>query len=251
MKVAVFGRGRVGRALARALAVEARSARGPIAAVEAEVVVLAVPDAAIEDAARVVLAAAAGSPVVLHCAGARGVDAYGPLPGERRDVAFGALHPLVSFAHPERPPTLGGTSFAVAGPPRARAAGRELAERCGAQPMGRGPAGIHGPAYHAAAALVANGAAALAFVGVGILRGEGLSKRAAEEALGALLISVGENVRTLGVPAALTGPVMRGDRETVRRHRAALGRGNDARRAYDALVPLIERCAAALQRKPK
>jgi len=45
--------------------------------------------------------------------------------------------------------------------------------------------------------------------------------------------------------------VMRGDRGTVKRHRKVLGRRSDARRAYDALVPVIERCAEALQRKRK
>lgn len=219
--------------------------------VGAEVVVLAVPDAAIESVARRVLdrTDAERPPVVLHCAGALGTEAYGRLPERFPTVAFGAMHPLVSFAHPKRPPPLAGTCFAVAGAPRARRAARRLARACGATAIGTGPDGIHGPAYHAAAALLANGSAALAFVGVGLLRELGLSKRGSEKALGSLLRSVAHNVETLGVPRALTGPVMRGDHATVRRHRRALGRSTDARRAYDALVPVIERCAEALQRR--
>ena len=261
--VGIIGRGRVGRGLAEALAaandatltVELHPGRGALPErIAADVLVLAVPDGAIETVARRLLPrleARLEAPVLLHCAGSLGVEAYGELPVQAPGVVFGALHPLVSFADPKHPPPLTEMRFALAGPPAARRAGTRLAEACGAVPLVRGATGVHGPAYHAAAAMVANGAAGLAWVGVGVLRQLGLGKGEAERALGALLESVGHNVRTLGVPKALTGPVMRGDRETIRRHRKALGRGTEARRAYDALVPVIERCAAAIQRKKK
>lgn len=260
LRVWILGRGRVGRGLAAGLAwtsdptlaVTVAPARRLPPTIAADVVVLAVPDARIESVARAVLArmAPGAAPVLLHCAGARGVEAFGPLVEHGRGASFGAMHPLVSFADPKKPPSLEGACFAIAGAPRARRAAARVAAACGALPMGRGPAGVHGPAYHAAAALVANGAAALAFVGVGVLRELGLSKKHSEKALGSLLRTVAHNVETVGVPTALTGPVMRGDRETVKAHRRGLGPG-DARRAYDALVPVIERCAAALQRKRK
>lgn len=261
LRVWILGRGRVGRGLAAGLAwtsdpgvaVTLTAARRLPPAIDADVLVLAVPDARIEEVARKALARtpADAAPVVLHCAGSIGVDGYGLLPHQARHATFGAMHPLVSFADPKRPPPLEGMRFAIAGPPKARRAAARIARACGAEVIARGAAGVHGPAYHAVAAMVANGAAGLAFVGVGVLRELGLSKKASEEALGALLESVAHNVRTIGVPKALTGPVMRGDRGTVKRHRKALGRGSDARRAYDALVPVIERCAEALQRKRK
>ncbi|MBO6940706.1 MAG: DUF2520 domain-containing protein [Deltaproteobacteria bacterium] len=259
LRVCVVGRGRVGRGLIAGLArthdagltVSLAGARRMPRRMDVDVVVLAVPDGTIEAVAQRVLERVDGAPVLLHCAGALGVDAYGALPREFPKVAFGAMHPLVSFADPKRPPPLAGTCFAVAGPKRARLAAARIAKACGATPMGRGTEGVHGAAYHAAAALVANGAAGLAFVGVGLLRELGLSKKASERALGSLLRTVAHNVETIGVPAALTGPVMRGDQATVTRHRRALRRGTDPRKAYDALVPVIERCAAALQRKRK
>ena len=64
--------------------------------------------------------------------------------------------------------------------------------------------------------------------------------------MGGLLQSVGENVQTLGVPDALTGPIARGEPATVRKHRQALGRvSRSALRAYDAVVPVIVQCARA------
>ncbi|NNE18331.1 MAG: DUF2520 domain-containing protein, partial [Myxococcales bacterium] len=71
-------------------------------------------------------------------------------------------------------------------------------------------------------------------------------RRSAERAIGGLLQSVAENVQSLGVPGALTGPIARGEAEVVANHRAALrGLSPDARSAYDALVPIIVRCARA------
>ena len=51
-----------------------------------------------------------------------------------------------------------------------------------------------------------------------------------------------ENVETLGPAAALTGPVARGDHDTVTRHLDALP--DDERDAYRALVLEAERLAA-------
>jgi len=238
VKVAVVGRGRVGRGLFAAwerAGVDVVLVAGRAAIPEVDVAVLAVPDGAIAE-----VAARANADVLLHCAGSLGLEAYRDLDG----AALGALHPLVSFADPERPPALEGAAFAIAGPPEARRAARALAEACGAVVLERGRRGVHGAAYHAAAALVANGGAALARVGVGVLRSLGLRKKESELAMAGLLRTVAENVGTLGVPRALTGPVMRGDVDTVRRHRVALV--GDARAAYDQVAPIILACAEDL-----
>jgi predicted short-subunit dehydrogenase-like oxidoreductase (DUF2520 family) len=100
--------------------------------------------------------------------------------------------------------------------------------------------------YHAAAALAANGAAGLAFAAVSILERLGFDRRAAERAIGGLLRTVGDNVQSLGVPAALTGPIARGEPRTVARHRRALARlGRGALGAYDAVLPVVVDCARA------
>ena len=118
------------------------------------------------------------------------------------------------------------------------------AAACGARTV---VANTDDPAYHAAAALAANGAAALAFASVSLLERLGFDKRAAEQAIGGLLGSVGENVQDLGVPEALTGPVARGDVSTVARHRSGVRRlSREALSTYDALIPVIVRCARAV-----
>jgi predicted short-subunit dehydrogenase-like oxidoreductase (DUF2520 family) len=151
------------------------------------------------------------------------------------------MHPLVSFASKRNAPGLTGTTFTANGTRRAISTSRRIASACGARVV---VAQTGDPAYHAAAALAANGAAALAFVSVSVLKRLGFGKRAAERAVGGLLQTVGENVQMLGVPGALTGPIVRGELETVVQHRAALARvSRTALSAYDAAVPVIVECA--------
>lgn len=153
------------------------------------------------------------------------------------------MHPLASFADPAHPPPLAGVTFAIAGDAYAATAAEALASAVGAIPL---LASVHGPAYHALAALVANGAVGLVHASVPVLEDLGLTRSQAERAAGALLGTVAENVRTLGVPRALTGPVMRGDARTVAAHRQALRASPPgAAEAYDAILPVVLECARA------
>jgi predicted short-subunit dehydrogenase-like oxidoreductase (DUF2520 family) len=242
MNVVVLGRGKVGKALARAwrkssLRVRLTSGHDPdLRAVgHADAVVCAVPDGAIAACAERLAPRITPAQVVLHCAGARTeleLEAC-----RRRGVPAAALHPLVSFASARKPPAMRGTTFVVAGDPAAVRAGRQLARAAGARAV---TARVHGGAYHAAAALVANGAAALATHAVRVLERLGTNRRDAERALGGLLVTVGHNVMELGLPGALTGPVARGDADTVRAHRRELARVDRRSSAvYDAVAPAV------------
>jgi len=248
MKLLIIGRGRVGNALMRAieasglLEVRGEGRRYKASSVAAaDAIVLAVSDDSITSVARAIAPHLQRGATVLHCAGARGTDEL--IACEETGAAVGVMHPLVSFPGKRSNPSLRGTTFTVHGSPRAIGVSRRIAGACGARVVvaQTGDAG-----YHAAAALTANGAVALAFVSVGVLKRLGFDKRAAERAIGGLLQSVGENVQSLGVPAALTGPIARGEAEAIAKHRSALRRLNrEALSAYDALVPVIVRCARA------
>jgi predicted short-subunit dehydrogenase-like oxidoreductase (DUF2520 family) len=242
--VTVLGRGKVGRALAAglraaAVPVQLLSARARRPAPRHALVVLSVPDHAIASvAARLVLPP---SSVVLHCAGARGPDELAPCREQGAHVA--AFHPLASFADPRRRPPWSEVTFVACGDGAAIRAGRQLATALGARVA---LADLRRATYHGAAALAANGAVGLAFAAKAALVAAGLGPRAAERALGGLLASVAANIAHLGLPAALTGPVRRGDVETVARHQAAWAEDVPTHRAsYDAAIPAIVACAAA------
>lgn len=248
MNVLVVGRGRVGNGLVAALVaspdidVDASGRKlSPKVVARADAIVLAVSDSEIESAAERIAPHLSGHAVVVHCAGARGIDALRACAAE--GAAVGVMHPLVSFPSKRRHPPVRNATFTVHGDRRAIAVSRRIATACGARTVVASPGDA---AYHAAAALTANGAAALAFASVAILERVGFGRRAAERAIGGLLQTVGHNVQTLGVPDALTGPVARGEPTTIRKHRNALRRASRAGlEAYDAVVPVIVRCARA------
>jgi predicted short-subunit dehydrogenase-like oxidoreductase (DUF2520 family) len=205
------------------------------------VIVLSVPDHAIAGVSERIAANVSVDTIVVHCAGARSqteLDAC-----RAAGALTGVMHPLVSFPDTRTSPTLAGTTFTINGDPRAVAACKRIASACGAYAV-VAPTGD--AAYHAAAALVANGSAALAYFSVSILVRLGFTRRDAQRAVGGLLRTVGENVQRIGVPDALTGPIARGEPDTVRAHRAALRRvSRSGLSAYDAIVPVIVRCARA------
>jgi len=253
MNILIIGRGRVGCALRRSLAsseqhavVMAGRRWKPSSVRRADAVVLAVSDDSIETVAEKVAPDLSPGATVLHCAGARGTEELGSC--ETRGAAVGVMHPLVSFPSKRGNPSLRETTFTVNGSPRAIVMSRRIARACGARVV---VARTGDPGYHAAAAVAANGAAALAFVSVGALERLGFDKRAAERAIGGLLKSVGENVQSLGVPDALTGPIARGEAAAVSNHRRGLRRvSHDALSAYDAVVPIIVKCARAAGLSP-
>lgn len=202
-----------------------------IAARDSELCVLA------ERLAHPARAGLGGRAPVLHTAGALGSDVLDAL---RPGHAVGVAHPLVSFASSRHAPPLVGAGLTLSGDDLAVAAGRRLARALGMRPL---TSSDHEPArYHAAAALMANGAAALAATSLELLVGLGYGRRAAEQALAALLASVAHNVAEMGLPAALSGPVRRGDVETVRKHLRALPVGSAAlyRALVAAQIPLAE-----------
>jgi predicted short-subunit dehydrogenase-like oxidoreductase (DUF2520 family) len=225
--VYIFGAGKVGRALARAIAQDAgrpklvvtlRAARKglPKRRIDCDLLVLAVRDGDLRPLAQTLADRGLVSKrtACVHVAGAQTADAIEPL----RSVSAGIaqMHPMISFASTRVFPTLARGHVHVKGDPVAERRARALAKRLGMTP--RTFASLDTVGYHAAAGLVANGAAALAAVGAELLARSGVPADAAPKMLGPLLRSVAENVEALRFPAALTGPVRRGDAGAVEKH---------------------------------
>lgn len=243
MKVAIVGVGKVGRGLERAL----RAARIPCAIVSArafvesprrlraDIVVIAARDGAIAKCVEAIGSYVDRDAVVVHCAGALDASILAPLRAHCAGVA--QMHPMISFADPARPPSLVGGHAHVAGDPAAVSRARKLCRAIGLIP--RTFEGLDRIAYHAAAGLVANGAAALAAAGAELLTKAGATPDQIPAMLGPLLRSVADNVATMGLPDALTGPVRRGDAVAVEKHLATL------REKAPDLVPLYVACARA------
>ncbi len=186
-----------------------------------DVVILAVPDGAIASVADRIEPTDA---VVCHLAGSLGLDVLSP---HRRRAA---VHPLVALPDAETGARrLRGAWFAVAGDAVADAVvdaygGRSFVVTDGDRAV-----------YHAAAVIASNHLVALMGQVERIAAVVGAPRPAMIDlARGSL-----ENVASMGAAAALTGPVARGDEETVRRHRAALPADEVA--LYDALADAARR----------
>ncbi len=195
----------------------------PVTAIQtAAVVLVTVADGAVVAVSRRI--AREAGPVhcpVLHCSGAFPGSIMAPLAAMGTPV--GSLHPLRSFASDTLVENLGGTWFALEGDRPAVAAGRKLVERLGGKPMIiESSAKV---AYHAAAVMASNLVVALVSVAIGVLE-QGLRPPEAPGTGLEMILSLVEgtvaNLKSAGLPGALTGPVSRGDSDTVARHLEAL-----------------------------
>jgi len=204
----------------------------------ADVTILAVPDGKVARLAEGLAAdAAAGEQrVVLHLAGSLGLEALTPL--AQAGYATAAMHPLQVLSGWRIPP---GTTFAV----EADAAARPLVTRLVADLHGveiELPAGAR-VAYHAAAVIAANLGMTLLAEAVDLLEQRGIDRGEALQGLSGLVRGGLEASLDSGLPAALTGPVTRGDASTVAAHLEALAADPDLQAAYRAVSWLALRQA--------
>lgn len=183
------------------------------------IVFLAVPDGAVgEAAARIARLGPPPRVSFVHVSGALGLD---PLAALRERHAVGSFHPLQSFPAPRPPAAFKGITVAVdASTPALRRRLEALARGLGAHPKRVGDADR--VLYHAAAVFASNYVIAAVAEAVHLLEASGWPAREANTALMPLVEGVVANLRARGPVGALTGPIRRGDAETVRRHLAAL-----------------------------
>ena len=237
----VVGRGRVGGSLAAAMKASEIPVRLTSTAEAAEAVagataaLLCVPDAEIATVCSR-LTAEPRPALVGHVSGATTLEALES--AAARGSATFSLHPLQTFADDRT--ALEGVPCAVAGSdPAAEEYAAGLAERLGMRPFVV-PEG-HRAAYHAAASIASNFLIALEESAAELLDRAGIEQ--ARELLAPLVLRTAANWAERG-PEALTGPIARGDRDTIERHRAALADlAPELLPAYEALAARTEAVA--------
>ena len=212
---------------------------------EVEVVLLAVRDDDVAAAARA-LTGVTDRHVVLHLSGMLDHTALAPL--RASGAALGSLHPLQAIADPERAPVrLRGALAAIEGDPRAVEVARRLAADIGMIPVVL--TGGDKVRYHAGAVLASNYLVVLEAYAERLFADAGMPEETARAGLAALMRGTLDNVAEQGA-TALTGPIARGDVDTVRRHLAALaGAERDLYRALGrAALALTEGLAPERRR---
>jgi predicted short-subunit dehydrogenase-like oxidoreductase (DUF2520 family) len=192
---------------------------------DADLVVVATPDSAIAETALLLAPNLRPGALVVHLSGACPLEELDKLHRARPDIAIGALHPLQSLPSVELGAArLAGSWCAVEGPDSVE----RLAVTLGMRPFRVAP--DDRARYHAAATIASNHLVAVLGQAARVARDAGVPA----EALWPLVRATLDNVEAVGAPGALTGPVARGDADTVARHLDALPA--DEREAYRALA---------------
>ncbi|MFR9726601.1 Rossmann-like and DUF2520 domain-containing protein [Streptomyces sp. MS19] len=242
LTVGVVGAGRVGPALAAALAL---AGHRPVAAsgvseasrrraetllpgvplvtpdevlARADLVLLSVPDDALPGLVAGLAETGAVRPgqLLVHCSGRFGTGVLDP--ALRAGALPLALHPVMTFTGTAVDvQRLAGCSFGVTAPAELRTAAEALVIEMGGEPEWIEERDR--PLYHAALALGANHLVTLVAQSLELLRHAGVA--APDRMLGPLLGAALDNALRSG-DAALTGPVARGDAGTVAAHVAEL-----------------------------
>ena len=211
LRFAVVGAGRMGTALSLALRDAGLSVSGPLGrgadGAYSDVVFLCVPDRAIAEAAALVKPGR----IVGHCSGATPLVALGDHEGF-------SLHPLITVPADDDVDFVGVPAAVAGSTEHALSIAQFLASKLGMLPFG--VPDDKRDLYHAAASLASNYLVTLEAAA------EELFRRAVPEAdrsmLAPLVWAATDNWARLGAERALTGPVVRGDAETVARQRAAI-----------------------------
>jgi predicted short-subunit dehydrogenase-like oxidoreductase (DUF2520 family) len=217
---AVASRDQARRERFRSLVEVNRAFAEPLAMLdEVELIILAVPDDAI--------AAVAGSlrmyggQAMIHTSGALGAEVLAPAMAAGTQI--GAFHPLVAFADIERAvAALHGATVAIEGDDQLADLLARMADAIGATAVRLAPGSKS--AYHAAAVLAAGGFVALLDAIAELGRVAGLDEAGSLAIYGPLIEGTLGNARALGIQAALTGPMTRGDLGTLRSHIETLQR---------------------------
>ncbi len=246
-RVAIIGAGRVGSAMASLLhsrgyditavwdpspearrraaelggAVEASGSAG--AALEADVVLITTPDDRIAEACREAAEASVdlSGKTFLHMSGALSLDALEPAALKGARVA--SVHPLQTFADTAGAlEALPGSTFGVTCAPNIEEWARAfVADLDGTYQAVEDSDKV---LYHAAAVMACNFLTIVEYGALALARASGFDEGAFTSAFMPLARATAANVERLGPAGALTGPLARGDVDTIRKHLEALDR---------------------------
>lgn len=156
---------------------------------------------------------------VIHCSGVHSIDILQA--AGRYGASACCMHPLQTFANIEEAlQNISGSTFALEGEGEALAAVRDMAAALKGNviELKAGDKVL----YHTAAVTLSNYLVTLMKTAADLWQPMGIAQEDAVKALLPLLRGTVNNIERVGMPGCLTGPIARGDVETVRKHIACL-----------------------------
>ncbi len=244
--IAIIGAGKVGTVLGRALSragyriialtcsriSSARKSRKIIgqgtayadniqASREADVVILAVQDMQISRISEELSKSDIrwDGKYVFHCSGLLPSNILDLL--KNRGAFTASFHPIQSFTcKNQSEQSIEGIFFGIEGGKKSVLLAQEMTKRLGAKHLVLSPEDKS--LYHTSCCLASNYIVALLDSASAVLGTIGIKPKQAEEMLYPLVQETLQNVKKFGISASLTGPIVRGDLETVKTHLKAL-----------------------------
>jgi len=216
--------------LAREVGASAISVRQ--AKLQAQVIWLCVPDSAIGAAAKSIANATEWKKrIALHSSGALTSDELAAL--RKRGAAVASVHPLMTFVRGSRP-SLKDVPFAIEGDARAVRAARAIVRALQGRsfPIRK----EHKAAYHAWGMFSSPLLCALLAAGERVAAAAGVSRKAARDRMLPILQQTLANYARLGAAESSSGPIVRGDVDTVKKHLEVLRKVPEGREVYIALA---------------
>jgi predicted short-subunit dehydrogenase-like oxidoreductase (DUF2520 family) len=185
-----------------------------------DIVFITTPDGVIEGVCGDLVGQNAFGPqtMVFHLSGAHSSEILAR--AKQAGAVVGSIHPLQSFApyEPGQASPFEGINISVEGDPEAVSQGKDIAAALGAQAFAIPTESK--TLYHASAVVASNYLVTLVKFALTLLMETGLREDAAFDILSPLIQGTLSNISSRGCTHALTGPVARGDHETVSRHLA-------------------------------
>lgn len=201
------------------------------ARLDADLLWVCVPDDVIATCAKEIGKRGTTAKVALHSSGALTSDVLEPL--REQGLAVGAAHPLMSFVSGPVPP-MHDALFAIEGDRAAVIAASQVARDLGGVPftIRKDKKAL----YHAFGAFTSPLLIAHFATAERLAVGAGVPKSSVRKAMRPIVRRTMENYFANGGAAAFSGPLVRGDIETIRKHLKALRRFPEALGVYSALV---------------
>ena len=156
---------------------------------------------------------------VVHCSGAASLDVLEA--ARRQGAATGAFHPLQTFSSVEGAvKSISGITFAIEGKGEMRTFLEEMSIALGGNPIFLRPEDK--PLYHASLVMLGGFLTGLAGAVAELWRHFGIDQADALRSLVPMIQGDAVALRSIGIPCAVTGPYVRGDIVTIRKHLEAL-----------------------------
>jgi predicted short-subunit dehydrogenase-like oxidoreductase (DUF2520 family) len=221
---------RSGRQLAAKIGASAVVAQ--TAKLEAPLLWFCVPDREIRSAAASLSVRARGKVLcAFHSSGALASRELDPL--RKTGIAVASVHPLMTFV-PGSHPSVVGVPFAVEGDAAATRIARRIVRDLGGESFTLPAA--RKPVYHAWATLTSPLFLAFLVTLEDVARASGLAREDSRRKSLPIIRQTLENYSRLGPRHSFSGPIIRGDVETVAKHLAVLKKHPEARAVYVALA---------------